>query len=253
MQPQPAVLLSAVFRAKRLTLSFLWYTRRFAVCSDGTLRRYDGELLRHTSAITSTTSVARLGESDFTVAFLQPGLRYHIRAASSAERNAWVDTITGIIAHASTLAAAAVAVPAQHAAPVINAATSTTNAFSSPAAPPPAINFATEWLDEHGNVCPKAVDYASQCPKGHGLVALTDAGGGASAHRVMCRVCHSFTERDHAPQWLTCSVTGCCAGYAVCDCCVSALQQAPPAAAGGNHSPSQVCGAEDTHVNIVAG
>ena len=117
----------------------------------------------------------------------------------------------------------------------------------------PAINFATEWLDEHGNVCPKAVDYASQCPKGHGLVALTDAGGGASAHRVMCRVCHSFTERDHAPQWLTCSVTGCCAGYAVCDCCVSALQQAPPAAAGGNHSPSQVGGAEDTLVNIVAG
>ena len=105
----------------------------------------------------------------------------------------------------------------------------------------PAVNFATEWLDELGCICPKVVDYASQCPKGHALVPFTDAGCRVSAQRVMCRVCHTFTERDDALQWLLCSVTGCCAGYAVCDCCVLALQQAPAAAAGGDDFPSLVC------------
>ena len=248
MDPPAAVLLSGVFQAKRLTLSFLWYTRRFALCSDGTLRRYDGEQLRHTAAITSTTSIAKLGELDFTVTFLQPGLRYHIRAASSAERNIWVDTITLAIVNASTLAAAAVAVPAHQAAPVINVAASTMNPFSSPAAPTPAINFATEWLDEHGNVCLKAVDYASQCPKGHALVAFADGGGDASAQRVMCRVCHVITEREHTSQWRACSVTGCCSGYAVCQRCASALQQPPAAAAGGGDFPLLVCVAK--HVTV---
>ena len=28
----------------------------------------------------------------------------------------------------------------------------------------PPLNFATEWLDEDGRVCPKNVDYATQCP-----------------------------------------------------------------------------------------
>ena len=40
---------------------------------------------------------------------------------------------------------------------------------ASSAPPSPAVNVATEWLDELGCVCPKAVDYASQCPKGHSL------------------------------------------------------------------------------------
>jgi TPR repeat protein len=87
------VLLECVFQAKRLTLSFLWNTRRFALCADCTLRRYDGEQLRHSAAITSTTSVAKVGDADFTVTFLQPDLRYHIRAASSAERDRWVSAL----------------------------------------------------------------------------------------------------------------------------------------------------------------
>ncbi len=105
----------------------------------------------------------------------------------------------------------------------------------------PTVNFETEWLDELGCVCPKAVDYASQCPKGHPLAPLADGGCGAAAQRVMCRVCHTFTEREHASQWLACSAEGCCAGYAVCDCCVSALQQAPAAAASGDDFSSLVC------------
>ncbi len=90
-------------------------------------------------------------------------------------------------------------------------------------------------------MCPKAVDYASQCPKGHALVPFAGGGCGASEQRVTCRVCHTFTERDDASQWLACSVSGCCAGYAVCDGCVRALQQAPAAAAGGHDFPSLVC------------
>ena len=112
----------------------------------------------------------------------------------------------------------------------------------------PSINFATEWLDEHGNVCLKAVDYASQCPKGHALVAFADGGGDASAQRVMCRVCHVITEREHASQWRACSVTGCCSGYAVCERCASALQQPPAAAAGGDDFPLLVCVAK--HVTV---
>jgi hypothetical protein len=77
---------------------------------------------------------------------------------------------------------------------------------ASPLPPPPAITFATDWRDEHGCVCPKAVDYATQCPKGHALVAFTGRGGDASAQSVMCRVCHVITERNHASQWRVCSV-----------------------------------------------
>ncbi len=88
MDPAAAVLLDGQLQAKRLTLSFLWYLRRFSLCSDRTLRRYDGQQLRHSAAITSTTSVAKVGDAQFTVTFLQPDLRYHIRTASSAERDA---------------------------------------------------------------------------------------------------------------------------------------------------------------------
>ena len=73
-----------------------------------------------------------------------------------------------------------------------------------PASQPRAINFATEWLDEDGRVCPKNVDYATQCPKGHDLVSVSLGGGGgaqaqqASGADVMCRVCHTSTVRQHA-------------------------------------------------------
>lgn len=105
---------------------------------------------------------------------------------------------------------------------------------AAPAAP--TINIATEWLDEYNSVCPKDVDYATQCPKGHVLVPFADGGSSAPA-RLMCRICHGFTECEHALHWLVCSVTGCCGGYAVCDTCESALQQAPATVAvGGDFS-----------------
>jgi hypothetical protein len=88
-----------------------------------------------------------------------------------------------------------------------------------PAPQPRAINFATEWLDEDGSVCPKHVDYATQCPKGHDLMPLGSSGGAD----VMCRGCHASTPRQHACQWLVCSVAGCCGGYAVCAACVGFL------------------------------
>jgi hypothetical protein len=93
---------------------------------------------------------------------------------------------------------------------------------------PPAINLATEWLDEDGRVCPKNVDYATQCPKGHALVPL-DGGGGVpqaqqtSGVEVMCRVCHASTLRQQACDWLMCSVAGCCGGYSLCAACVVLL------------------------------
>jgi TPR repeat protein len=91
------VLLECVFLAKRPTFSFLWYTRRFVLCADCTLRRYDGAQLRHTAAITRHTSVAELGDAEFTVTFMQPDLRYHIRAASRGERDRWVSGISDAI------------------------------------------------------------------------------------------------------------------------------------------------------------
>ena len=74
-------------------------------------------------------------------------------------------------------------------------------------------------MDEDGGVCPKNVDYATQCPKANHPMPL---GGGGGAD-VMCRVCHASTLRQHACQWLVCSVACCCGGYAVCAACVGLL------------------------------
>ena len=58
---------------------------------------------------------------------------------------------------------------------------------------------------------------------------------------VMCRICHTHAGSEQAEtQWLVCSVSGCCAGYAVCDGCVRALHQAPAAVAAGEGFSSQV-------------
>jgi hypothetical protein len=84
------------------------------------------------------------------------------------------------------------------------------------------------------------VDYASQCPKGHALVPLADGVGSAPVQRLMCRICHTHAESEQVPQWLVCSANGCCAGYAVCDTCVRALQQTPAAVAAGEVFSSQV-------------
>ena len=117
-----------------------------------------------------------------------------------------------------------------------------TAAIGSPksAADAPAVNVATEWLDELGCVCPKAVDYASQCPKGHLLVPFAGGGCGTSALRVICRICHTCAPSEQAALWLVCSVAGCCAGYTMCDGCVSTLHQAPAAEAAGEGFSFQV-------------
>ncbi len=86
----------------------------------------------------------------------------------------------------------------------------------------PSHNFSTEWLDENGRVWPKIVDFSRQCAKGHPLAALGDCGVGRSGLRLMCRMCHSFCERDcgEAAGWLMCSVNeDCCGYYAVCSSC----------------------------------
>lgn len=110
---------------------------------------------------------------------------------------------------------------------------------------PPAVNFATEWLDEDGVVCPKNVDYATQCPKGHPLVPFAGTGAGDSPAQaqqpLMCRVCHGCAQREQAPQWRVCSVAGCCHEYAVCFGCSSALRDAPTAGAAGDDFPMLVC------------
>ena len=107
----------------------------------------------------------------------------------------------------------------------------------------PAINVATEWLDEDGYVCPKNVDYATQCPKGHALAPFFCSGGlqaqqPSDADVVICRVCHGSTERQRACDWLVCSVAACCGGYAVCAACVTALGRARGAAAA---RPNNFC------------
>ena len=226
--------------ARRLTLSFLWKKRVFALYADFSFCRYDGVELRHSAAITQATSVSKQGVREFVLSFVQPELRYHIRATSADQRDCWVAALQSCIARASAPAPLQpVAVPSSS--PGSCLLPSPVPSSSALAPPLPAVNFATEWLDENGCVCPKAVDYASQCPKGHALVPFAGGGCGASVERVMCRVCHMFSKREHPSQWLACSVSGCCAGYVVCDCCVRTLQHAPAAAAGGDDFPSLVC------------
>jgi hypothetical protein len=126
-------------------------------------------------------------------------------------------------------------------APVIgySASAGIPSSASSSALPPPSINcynFATEWLDEDGRVCPKNVDYATQCPKGHDLAPCVCSGSPqaqqpSDADDLICRVCHGSTQRRHAYDWLVCSVAACCGGYAVCAACIIALGRACSAAA----------------------
>ena len=116
---------------------------------------------------------------------------------------------------------------------------------------PPGINFATEWLDELGRVCPKNVDYATQCPKGHALAPF-DGSGEPPAQEpsdadVICRVCHGSTQRCDARSWLKCSVAGCCGGYAVCAECSSVLRDAGGAAPATDDFPCEVWGMHAVH------
>jgi len=90
-----------------------------------------------------------------------------------------------------------------------------------------AIDISTEWLDENGHVCPKSINYATQCPKGHPLVPLIQHACVSPPKSVMCRVCHESAESQAALLWRVCSVAGCCGGYAMCSSCAIELSAAP--------------------------
>jgi hypothetical protein len=91
MDPRAAALMQGVLESR--ALRFFWNKRTFLLCADFTFRRYNVDELRHSAAITSSTRVAKVGTSEFTVEFLQPDLRYHIRAASCVERDRWVSAL----------------------------------------------------------------------------------------------------------------------------------------------------------------
>ena len=95
----------------------------------------------------------------------------------------------------------------------------------------PSHNFSTQWLDEDGRVWPKNVVFSRQCAKGHALAPLSSCSPSTSRMlRLMCRLCHSFCERDgaEAAGWFMCSVAQhCCGGYAVCCSCALAPSAAP--------------------------
>jgi hypothetical protein len=104
----------------------------------------------------------------------------------------------------------------------------------------PPHNFGTEWLDEFGQVQPKNVDFARQCAKGHAL-SQRDACDGPTRGRLMCRLCHRFSQgdSDDAASWLMCSFdANCCGGYAVCYNCARAPAAAAsaPTVSGANIS-----------------
>ena len=64
--------------------------------SDFTFRRFgDGDyVLHHTAHITESTTVAKIDSTEFTVTFTHPDhLHYHLRAASTRERDNWVDAL----------------------------------------------------------------------------------------------------------------------------------------------------------------
>ncbi len=108
-----AAVLEGELEARRLTLSFLWYKRTFALFPDFTFSRYDGAELCHSTAITHSTTVSKLGRREFVLTFAQLELRYHIRAATCDERDRWVAALQSFInrASAAALSPAAAAPP----------------------------------------------------------------------------------------------------------------------------------------------
>jgi len=105
---------------------------------------------------------------------------------------------------------------------------------ASPAPPPapapapgaPVLNFATEWMCERGLIWPKAVDYITQCPKGHTLKACSAL--------PRCHVCSEAGRGSGASCVQACI-------YGVCSACLAALRQPRTAVAsftGGGAFPS---------------
>jgi hypothetical protein len=89
----------------------------------------------------------------------------------------------------------------------------------------PTFNQKHEWVDEHGCVCPKYVDFTHECSKGHRLVPFgKNLPADPAVNRLFCRICHSLRscvdEDDHASHWVVCPIYNCCGGYAVCGDCL---------------------------------
>ena len=124
-----------------------------------------------------------------------------------------------------------------------------TNLKPAPSVTPPLlIDFKIEWIDEHNSVCPKNVNYETQCPKGHKLVTFSGSGCDSAQH-LMCRVCHNFSKCKDACKWLVCSVMGCCGGFSVCSNCITSLRHTKPvsdAASASAPSSSLVCSAANS-------
>ena len=115
------VLLEGVLEAKRQTLSFMWNKRKFAIYTNNTFRRYDGDELRQISAITPSTVVTKVGSLEFTVSFIQRqsgevNLHYHLRATSSHARDQWVHMLLSRINFSAVSAQSALSnTPSSHA------------------------------------------------------------------------------------------------------------------------------------------
>ena len=87
MNRREAATLEGELETRRLALSFLWKRRGFALYADFSFCRYKGAELRHSAAITQTTSVSKRGDREFVLVFVQPELRYHIRATCADQRD----------------------------------------------------------------------------------------------------------------------------------------------------------------------
>ncbi len=98
---RPSVVLAGVLESKRQSLMFLWKRRTFVLHKDLTFRRYNGVELRHTAKVTASTTVAKVGSTEFTVTF-HPSpsyshVHYHLRARSSTERDMWAHGLEKLV------------------------------------------------------------------------------------------------------------------------------------------------------------
>ena len=215
---------------------------------DGTNRDDTGHALSPpTPAVSSTSSVdsfaAPLQSPSTAVATVQEGSRVRIEGLQAApEMNGRTGVVCGALDQES--GRWTVQIDADGARAACRGAFRAANLRMIP-----SHNFGTEWVDEEGRVWPKNVDFSRECAKGHALAPLGDCGGDGGGMRLMCRLCHSFCERDsdEAASWLTCSVVaGCCGGYAVCCSCArapSSVAAVEPAGSDNFHTLVS-CGVE---------
>ncbi len=101
-----AIILEGEMETKRQKLNFMWKRRSFVLYADMetfSFCRFDDAELRHSDTITHTTTVSNHGDKDdreFMLVFVQPERQYHIRAASSVERDRWVTELRRCIQRA---------------------------------------------------------------------------------------------------------------------------------------------------------